>query len=192
MTLRFPPSTVALGVLMLLAMAGGASAQSPFKLNLTPSIDSVAHETQQRNAGAVAQLLAGGADPNEAENGRPALVIATVDDDIQIAAMLVKDGARLNDPDEEGNTPLHHAAELNRVEVVRLLLDAGASVDPTNRDGITPLMLAASHGHAIVVQLLLAKGANPAKTDFTGRDALGWAGNQPRVVQLLQRAETRH
>jgi len=37
---------------------------------------------------------------------------------------------------------------------------------------------------------LLAKGANPSKTDFTGRDAVGWAGDshRPVVVQALQRA----
>lgn len=186
---RFLCSIPTLGLLILLATVGGAIAQnpSPFSLNFTPSIDSVAHETQQRNAGAVAQLLAGGADPNQVDNGRPALTIATIDDNMEIVEMLVKAGARLNEPDEAGETPLHHAAELNHIEAVRMLLDAGAAVDPENRDGVTPLMLAASHGYERIVRLLLAKGANPAKTDFTGRDALGWAGDQPRIVQLLQR-----
>jgi uncharacterized protein len=166
--------------------------QSPFSVNLTPALDNVAHETRQRDAGAVAQLLAGGGDPNQADNGRSALAIATIDDNRQIAAMLVKAGARLNDQDDEGATPLHHAVELNHVDMVRLLLDNGAAVDPQNREGLTPLMLAASHGDLTVVELLLAKGANPAKTDFTGHDALGWAGDQPRIVQLLQRGEAKH
>ena len=180
------------GLFLMLSAAGSAAAQSPFSLNLTPSLDSVAHETRQHNAAAVAQLLAGGQDPNQVDNGQAALTIAAIDDDVQIAALLVKAGARVDDTDEDGNTPLHHAAELDHIEIVRLLLDSGATVDPQNRDGMTPLMVAASHGNAAIVQMLLAKGADPMKTDFTGRDALGWAGNQPRVVQLLQRAEAHH
>jgi hypothetical protein len=41
------------------------------------------------------------------------------------------------------------------------------------------------------VRALLAKGANPAKTDYTGRDALGWAedGHRPAVVQAIARAQ---
>jgi hypothetical protein len=43
------------------------------------------------------------------------------------------------------------------------------------------------------VQALLAKGANPRKTDFTGRDALGWAQDSRRaaIVQVLQRASAK-
>jgi uncharacterized protein len=180
---------ITLAIVIAFAAAQRSSAQG-ISFNMTPPMDNVAHETQQRNAGAVAQLLAGGQDPNQVDNGEPALVIAAVDDNTQIATMLVKAGARLNDGDEEANTALHHAAELDHINMVRMLLDAGAAVDPENRDGVTPLMLAASRGYVTVVELLLAKGANPAKTDFTGRDALGWAGNQPRIVQLLQHAGT--
>jgi len=187
------------GTLVALGVASGASAQSPFNthspfsVNLAPSIDNVARETQLRNAGAVAQLLAGGHDPNDVDNGRSALAIATIDDNLEIAAMLVKAGVRLNDKDEEGNAPLQHAVELNHMDIVRLLLDGGAAVDVQNRDGMTPLMLAASRGGVAIVQALLAKGANVAKTDYTGRNALDWAqdSNQTAIVQLLRRAAAR-
>ena len=55
---------------------------------------------------------------------------------------------------------------------------------------MTPLMIAASRGDLEIVKALLAKGANPSKTDFTGRDAVGWASDsrRPLVVQALQRA----
>ena len=46
-----------------------------------------------------------------------------------------------------------------------------------------------------IVRALLAKGANPSKTDFTGRDAVGWASDsrRPLVIQALQRAAaTKH
>ena len=50
--------------------------------------------------------------------------------------------------------------------------------------------LAALEPDARTVQALLGKGANVRKTDFTGRDALGWASEsrKPAIVQLLQRA----
>ena len=76
--------------------------------------------------------------------------------------------------------------------MVKLLLDAGAAADPTNKNGVTPLMMAAGRGNLEIVRALLDKGANPSRTDFTGRDALGWAGDsrRPIVVQALQRAAT--
>ncbi len=54
-------------------------------------------------------------------------------------------------------------------------------------------MIAASRGNIAIVQALLAKGANPRLSDFTGRDALGWAADshRPAVVQALQRAQTK-
>ena len=92
--------------------------------------------------------------------------------------------------DKLGNTPLHYAADRNQVEMAKLLLDLGAAADPVNRNGMTPLMIAAGRGDLEIVTALLAKGANPNKTDFTGRDAIGWASDsrRPIVVQTLQRA----
>jgi ankyrin repeat protein len=56
---------------------------------------------------------------------------------------------------------------------------------------MTPLMVAASHGNIAIVQALLAKGASVTKTDFTGRDAAGWAAEsrRPAVVQAIKRAQ---
>jgi ankyrin repeat protein len=58
---------------------------------------------------------------------------------------------------------------------------------------MTPLMIAAKNGNLLIVQALLAKGANPAKSDFTGRDALGWAADsrRPAVIQALQHAQAK-
>jgi len=62
-------------------------------------------------------------------------------------------------------------------------------VDAENRSGQTPLMAAARHGNIEIIQALLAHGANPAKTDFTGRDAIGWAAesHRPAVITALRR-----
>ena len=41
-----------------------------------------------------------------------------------------------------------------------------------------------------MIRVLLEKGASPTKTDFTGRDAIGWAADshRPAVIQALKRA----
>ena len=67
------------------------------------------------------------------------------------------------------------AADRNQAEAARLLLDVGVPVDAENKNGMTPLMMAANRGNIDIVQALLAKGASVTKTDFTGRDAAGWA-----------------
>ena len=53
-------------------------------------------------------------------------------------------------------------------------------------------MVAADRGDIEIVQALLAKGASVTKTDFTGRDAAGWAAesHRPAVVQAIKRAQT--
>ena len=121
---------------------------------------------------------------------RTGLHVAAINGNLQIAAILIKAGAKTDVTDKLGNTPLHYAADRNQVEMAKLLLDLGAAPDPVNRNGMTPLMIAAGRGDLEIVTALLAKGANPSKTDFTGRDAIGWAGDSrhPIVVQTLQRA----
>ena len=57
---------------------------------------------------------------------------------------------------------------------------------------MTPLMIAANRGDVEIVQALLAKGASVTKTDYTGRDAAGWAAesHRPAVVQAIKRAQS--
>ena len=51
-------------------------------------------------------------------------------------------GDVLNEPDENGDTPLHSAIRHIRLDSAALLLCLGARPCPVNRDGKTPLMLA--------------------------------------------------
>ena len=60
----------------------------------------------------------------------------------------------------DGLTPLHHAALLGHAGVARCLLEAGADKDRGNFDGGTPMHDAAENGHVQVVRSLLDASAN--------------------------------
>jgi ankyrin repeat protein len=186
-------SGLAAMLLALAALAPGAQADIADKLNPFGNYyNNVARAAEKNDVGQVRSLLASGNNPNQAEGDslQTGLQWAAINGNIQIAAILIKAGARLNDQDKIGNTALHYAAERNQLEILKLLLDVGAPVDPQNHDGMTPLMLAARSGYVEVVRTLLSRGASANKSDFTGRDALGWSqdSHKPAVVSLLKDA----
>ena len=70
--------------------------------------------------------------------------------------------------DNEGNTPLHLAAE-GRLEITRLLIENGAHVNEKTNDGRTPLIIATKSRSVEIVQLLIDHGA-----DVMTKDELEW------------------
>lgn len=72
-----------------------------------------------------------------------------------------------NLPDNEGNTPLHFAAQAGHHEVIIRLLACfkTLAVDVRNSVGMTPLMKAALQGKTKCVRLLLNAGASPTLRD---------------------------
>jgi cytohesin len=83
----------------------------------------------------------------------------------QAEAMLKKNPALANAKDEDGETPLHIAAQMGDVELVELLLENTKDVNTPDESGATPLHLAAGSGQKEVAELLLAK-----KADVNARD----------------------
>jgi ankyrin repeat protein len=155
--------------------------------------ENVARAASQNDAAKVRSLLANDGNPNQTdEEARTGLHYAAMNGNLTIIAILIKANAKLDAKDKLGNTALHLAADRNQVEATRLLIDVGAPIDAENKNGMTPLMIAANRGNLDSVQALLAKGASVNKTDFTGRDAAGWAleSHRPAVVQAIKRAQT--
>ncbi|MGH7048511.1 MAG: ankyrin repeat domain-containing protein [Stellaceae bacterium] len=155
--------------------------------------ENVARAAAQNDSALVRQLVGSGeGNPNMTdEQSRTGLHYAAMNGNLTILAILIKAKAKLNPEDNLGDTPLHLAADRGQTEAAVLLLDVGAAVDPQNKEGLTPLMIAASRGNLELVRALLAKGASVTKTDYTGRDALGWAqdSNRPAVVAAIRRAQ---
>jgi len=150
---------------------------------------------QANDVGKIRQLLADGYSPNQTDEngGTTGLHVAASTGNLQIIAILFKAGADVNQKDAVGGTPLEYAAQHDQLEAAKLLLDIKARVDAENKNGMTPLMFAAKTGDIELVRTLLAHGADPNKSDYTGRDAAGWAldSHRPMVVQMLKNATTK-
>jgi ankyrin repeat protein len=184
--------TAVLGLALGLLTAGAGGARADINI-FGDYYSNVARAARQNDAATVNHLLAGGANPNQVdEEQRAGLIYAAMNGNLQIIAILIKGGAKPDVKDKLGNTPLHWAVDRNQTEAAQLLLDVGAAVDPENKNGMTPLMIAASRGNLDAVRALLAKGASVTKTDYTGRDAAGWAAQsrRPAVVQAIKRAQS--
>lgn len=186
-----------LGLAGLLLVSGSFGARADLSSMLNPFSayqNNVSRATAQNDVGKVRSLLLNGNSPNDTDGGgRTGLHVAATNGNIQIVAILIKAGATIDQRDGLGETALHYAAEHDQVEIVKLLLDVGAAIDVQDRNGMTPLMLGARAGKVEIVRTLLARGANPNKTDFTGRDAAGWAleGHRPMVIQLIKQAASK-
>jgi ankyrin repeat protein len=74
---------------------------------------------------------------------------------------LIKQGADVNTPQQDGATALHWAAHWNDIEMARALLDAKARIDVANDYGVTPLSIACADAGGAFVKLLLEAGADP-------------------------------
>ena len=94
---------------------------------------------------------------------------------------LVVRGCDVNTGDGEGLTPLHYAAELNRIEIINTLHFLGKgnlNVNAKDKYGWSPLHSAAHQGCADAVQALLKLGADAAMVDIYGKTPLHYAASQ--------------
>jgi hypothetical protein len=108
----------------------------------------------------------------------PLHVDSTVSNDIyksletpvmNVAEWLLRAGADIDLPDDNGYTPLHYAAQSGFVPLVKLLLKHWAYPNAeTVNERRTPLHFAAAMGFTEVVALLVASGGDLDAEDFTG------------------------
>ncbi|ORZ14419.1 Glycerophosphoryl diester phosphodiesterase family-domain-containing protein [Lobosporangium transversale] len=92
---------------------------------------------------------------------------------VEVAKLLIHNGANLDAQDEDGESCLIIAAKNGHVECVKLLITGngyakGANLELRERYyGWTALHLAAIENHPEVIKVLLAAGANPNVYDFS-------------------------
>jgi hypothetical protein len=101
----------------------------------------------------------------------------------QVEELLVR-GCDVNSGDGEGLTPLHYAAELNRVRIINTLSELSngrLNVCAQDKYGWSPLHSASHQGNTDAVQALLRLGADASSVDKYGKTPLHYAAAQVRV-----------
>lgn len=99
--------------------------------------------------------------------------------------------------DDNGNTPLMHAAMSGQLDITGFLINQHAQVNAYSKTLQTPLILAAQNDHEPIVRVLIENGALVNVSDNRGMTPLMWAtarGNWSMINFLLQqgaRANTR-
>jgi ankyrin repeat protein len=158
-------------------------------------IDNVSVEQFIRAAGTgdtetVARYIADGGDINAAgPNGGNTALMAVAgspfDKEAKMLSYLVKQGAKVNAANIDGNTPLHEAAGAGNVKAVKLLLDRGADPKAADKSArLTPLHNAAFVGNVEAMKLLLEKGADIKAVDTSGNTPLHIAAGTGKVEAM--------
>ena len=106
-------------------------------------------------------LLEEGADPNITSNNQ--LNVAPIHSacaisDIEIAELLIENGANVNAKQTQGVTPLHSAANNGKTLLVMLLIKKGAVVNAKMDNGQTPLSMALKNDFQETAELIRSYG----------------------------------
>ncbi|XP_034560145.1 ankyrin repeat and MYND domain-containing protein 2-like isoform X2 [Notolabrus celidotus] len=90
----------------------------------------------------------------------------------EAAKLLANNNIRINCLDENGMTPLMHAAYKGEAEICRLLLQHGADVNCNQHEfGYTALMFAGLSGKTEITSMMLDAGAETDQVNSVGRTA---------------------
>ncbi|KAL7783921.1 ankyrin repeat-containing domain protein [Trichoderma afarasin] len=85
--------------------------------------------------------------------------LASMNGQLPIVEMLIKNKVRINSKDKDGNTPLYYAAQRGHLAVVKTLLTNGARINRCH-EGRTPFFAAVRYNHHETAEYLLMSGAN--------------------------------
>jgi hypothetical protein len=91
------------------------------------------------------------------EYGMTPLHYAAFKGHIEIARLLLQNGAEVNAKSNRGSTPLYCAALNGHVDILHLLVKNGADLEAQNDDGWRALHIAALHGHLPFIQQLISR-----------------------------------
>jgi ankyrin repeat protein len=139
---------------------------------------SVADAAMRGDRVAVRTALAQKADVNAPQvDGSTALHWAAERDDVEMADLLIRAGARATVATREGVTPLQLAAVNGSAAMITRLLKAGIDPNaPLSATGDTALMMAARTGNVGAIRTLLEAGARVnAQETWGGTSPLMWA-----------------
>jgi hypothetical protein len=104
--------------------------------------------------------------------GLKALHVAGKYGHVDVAKLLIQNGAGVNAVDKDNWTSLHVTTWYGHVDVAKLLIQKGAEVNAVNGDNATSLHMTAPFGHVDVAKLLIQNGADVKDVDKYDRTSL--------------------
>lgn len=126
-------------------------------------------------------LIARGADV-EGKGSSPLSSAGVNGDFVEMAQLLVENGAEVNRPSPTGWYPLETAAGRGNIKVTEYLLAQGANPNAADQAGYTALYSAAGSDYgAAAAKALLKYGADPNAKSLNGRTALHQAASQGAI-----------
>jgi ankyrin repeat protein len=148
--------------------ADDSVASIPFKAAMSTELN----EDEQLEI--VSKVLSCGVDVNtKTPDGATALWPALRTKHTRMAMLLISKGARVNEADSTGVTPLHLAVGLEQsAELVEEMLAKGADPDARDLRGMTPFLIAVHNGNQEAAALLVGRGVSVKEADKFGNTAL--------------------
>ncbi|XP_065052802.1 acyl-CoA-binding domain-containing protein 6 homolog [Rhopilema esculentum] len=111
---------------------------------------------------------------------------------LQMARILVENGAMVNKPDNEGNTCLHYASMNDDVEMVQFLFDCCAGAFVRNNNGALPVDIAPSNS---TMELISERMMRDGQTEFVAScqrmNSMSQFSKKPHLNLRKDNSETR-
>ena len=97
--------------------------------------------------------------------------------------LLESNAIQINQPDENGTTPLCIACQNGHLNIVRVLLESNAiQLNDSMNNGATPLIIATYLGQSSIVQALLSNDNIDLSRTFEDKTALQYSESHVRVA----------
>ena len=137
----------------------------------------LAHAATEGSLEMLKLLLENGADPNAVnpECDESALFFAAGWNKSESVNLLLEHGAKVDQANYEGITPLINAVKSNHLDLLKPLITHGANINAQAKDGCTALIYATRKGYFEMVKALVEAGANVNSTDKAGGTAVNYA-----------------
>ncbi|XP_071124326.1 serine/threonine-protein phosphatase 6 regulatory ankyrin repeat subunit B-like [Mytilus edulis] len=115
------------------------------------------------------------------------LFSACINDNQEVASLLLQTNCDINIPRENGNTCLFEASDKGLESMVSLLIEKGAKVNTSNNAGDTPLTVASTKGHTAIVRLLITAKGDMYQSNKNGESSpiLACLHNHLEVVKVF-------
>lgn len=134
---------------------------------------------EKNDTGAVKRSLENGVNVNaQDKNKRSLLLIATINQQGEMAKLLVAHGADVNMQDDKMDSPFLYAGASGQTELIKLFLANGARFDVFNRYNGTALIPACERGHVETVKVLVHTKGFP----INHVNRLGWTALLEAVI----------